>query len=188
MSRIDQIRELVAKAKIPKALKELRSLTEQYGLDEDYENQLVSLQSRHTSYMNNEMSGLMDPRDLTLEKNRLVAAVNYYISNIEDDLPEEALVEQPAVTTPPNTQQAGVANPGPTAPTEAIMSPEEALAKEIENLSANISHNTRKLEFLREKLIIESNPSTQFNLETEIEKAEKELDEDRERLTRLKQS
>lgn len=188
MSRIDQIRELVVKAKIPKALKELRSLTEQYGLDEDYENQLVSLQSRHTSYKNNEMAGIMDPRDLTLEKNRLVAAVNYYISNIEDDLPEEALAEQPAASAPPPNQHTAGSTAGPAAPSEPVMSPEEALAKEIEVLTANISHNTKKLEFLRDKLIIESNPSTQFNLETEIDKAEKELDEDRDRLSRLKQA
>ena len=191
MSRIDQIKEMVAKARIPKALKELRALTEQYGLQEDYENELVALQSRHSSYKNNEQMGLMDTNSLNLERNRLIAAINYYITNIEDDLPEEAFQEeQPANSPTPSQHQTGQTPPiaaGPATP-ESRMTPEEALAKEIDILAGNISHNTKKLEFLRNKLIIESNPSTQFNLETEIEKAEKELDEDRERLAKLKQS
>ena len=153
---------MVAKDGISKALNEAVALAEKHELD-DLENSFIGLQARQTSVEAAEMDGIMEPTSINMEKARIRKSLNFFLDKLEDELPEEEENEEE----------------------NDLISPDKSKEEEIISLRESISHLTKLLTYLRDQALTESNPSTKFNIDTDIASNEKKLDDARKRLESL---
>jgi hypothetical protein len=163
MSTIKDIQGLIAKGKTSKALKEVSILIEKHEELEDFTNPIIQLQSRQAQLEESRMLGMADSRDLDVEKNKIINALNFFIGKIEDELPEQVEDEEE----------------------EEVIDPKVLLKDEINSLIKKISTLTRKIIHLNNQILIESNPSTKFDLEENLKQVQADKDEASVRLDKL---
>ena len=156
---IKKVQDYVIDTNFRKAVRELRALVAKRGLEDDYDNKLISLLSRITTHDNKIIDFLYEGREEKVEAAQIRRAINHYTSLIEEDLEDGG---------------------------GSGISLEESINKEIQLLEKSAADLIKRLEHLRNRSITVADPNMEFTIKESISEVEKELDDVRARIDKLK--